>query len=535
MKHSLFAGAGSMLRFMLRRDRIRLTVWVLGISLFTISMAPYFADMYPTPESRAMMAVSMNNPAITLLFGPVYSPDNYHNGAMVAGFNLLFVAAIVAAMNIFLIARHTRQDEEIGRMEVIRSLPVGKLGSTASAMMLAVIANAVMTLLIGFGIAACGIEDAGFAGSMTFAAALGTVGLFFAALTSVCCQITANNQTAVGLSLAVMGGSYLLRGIGDSSGIKALIVTSPFGLAHLAEAYVSDIWWPILVILVAAVAVGALALHLGTIRDLGAGLLPARPGRKTASPLLNSPLGLSVRLLRSSAITWTIIVLVLCAVFGSLFGDLETLIGDNEMMAAFFAKADFTIVEEFLTLLTALIAMTSAVPSVSFLMKLRGEEKHGYTEHLLARSVEKGRMFAGNFALATLSAVFLSIIGTISLWVIASATIDGVPELSVILTASLYYVPAVWVLVGLSAALIGLLPKATGIAYGYLGYCFIALFTVMMFGLPEWIERLSPFAYIPKIPLEDASPVAAVVLIGIAASMSAAGFVGYRKRDAVFF
>jgi ABC-2 type transport system permease protein len=298
---------------------------------------------------------------------------------------------------------------------------------------------------------------------------------------------------------------------------------------------VRNYWWPIFVILIASIAVSVLALYLGTVRDLGAGLLPARPGKRTASRMLNSPLGLSIRMLRGSVITWAIIVLVLCAVTGSLFGDLESLVGDNEMMAAFFAKADFTIVEEFLTLLTAIIAVISTVPSVSFLMKLRVEEKHGYTEHLLARSVDKGRMFAGNFGLAVLNAVLLSIIGTVSLWAIASATIDNVPALSTILLASFHYIPAIWVLVGLSAALIGLFPKATGIAYGYSSYCFIAMFTVMMFGLPEWIARLSPYAYVPQVPVESGSPVVAVVLIGISAALSVAGFMGYKKRDAVFY
>lgn len=535
MKQSLFSGTRESLRFMLRRDRIRLTVWVLAISILTIAMAPYYADMYPTAEARAMMAESMKNPAMALICGPVYSADNYHNGAMMSGFMLLFMAAIVAVMNIFLITRHTRQDEETGRMEVIRSLPVGKLGNAASAMLLAVIANIVMTLLIGLGITACGIEDMGFLGSMTFAAAMGAVGIFFAALTLVCCQLTANNRTAVGISIALAGASYLLRGIGDSGNIKVLTYTSPFGLAHLTEAYVSDYWWPIFTLLVAAALISILAFYLGSIRDLGAGLLPARPGKKTASPMLNSPFGLSVRLLRGSAVTWVVIVLVLCAVLGSLFGDLETLVADNEMMAAYFAKTDFTIIEEFLTLLMAVIAIISTIPSVSFLMKLRSEEKNGYTEHLLSRSVSRIGLFAGNFALAILNAVVLSVIGTVSLWAIASATIDGVPELSNMFMASLHYVPAVWLMVGLSAALIGIFPKATSVAYGYLGYCFLALFTVMMFGLPEWIGRLSPYAYVPQIPLEDASPVVAVVLIGITVVLSIAGFIGYRKRDAVFF
>ncbi|MGF7145637.1 ABC-2 type transport system permease protein [Anaerotaenia torta] len=534
MKQSLFTGAGHLLRFMLRRDRIRLVVWVLAISLFTILMAPYFTDTYPTAESRQMMAASMEGPAMVLLFGPVYSPDNYTNGAMFSNFLLLFMGAIVAVMNIRTIARHTRQDEELGRMEVIRSLPTGKLANMTAAILLSVIANVAMTLLISVGIPLFGIEDLGGAGSFNFAAALGVIGIFFAITTSLFCQLFSSNRTALSVSFSFAAATYLLRGIGDG-GIRALTVTSPFGMMHMTEAFVRNLWWPLVLLLGISVLLTAVAFSLGKMRDLGAGLIPARPGRKNAATLLSNSLGLSVRLLRGSVAAWALIVLVLCAVFGSLFGDLETLVGESEILASYFSHADFTIVEEFLTLLTVLIAMVSTVPAVSFLMKLRGEEKEGHAEHIISRSVSRNALLAGYFAIALVVSAALTVIGMLSLWGIASVTIEEVPTLAVFFQASLHYIPAIWTLIGLSTALVGIFPKATGVAFGYLGYCFFAMFTVMMFGMPEWIGTLSPYSYIPQIPLENANLGTAGILVATAAVLSIVGFVGYRKRDAMFY
>lgn len=534
MKQSNFTGTGSLLGFMLRRDRIRLLAWVFAISLFTILMAPYFTDAYPTFEARQMMAESMEGPAMVLLFGPVYSAENYHNGAMMSNFILLFMAGIIAVMNIFLITRHTRQDEELGRMEVIRSLPTGKLSNMMAALLLAGIANIGMMLLIGFGIPLFGIEDMDFAGSINFAAALGAGGLFFAAITSLFCQLTTNNRTALGISFAFTGATYILRGIGDG-GLRALTITSPFGLMHMTEAFVSNFWWPIFLLLGLSVLLVILAFHFGRIRDLGAGLIPVKPGRRDASGFLSNPFGLSVRLLRGSAITWMVVILVLCSVFGSLFGDLETLVGESEMLAAYFAQTDFTIVEEFLTLLMAFVAMASTVPAVIFLLKLRSEDKSGHTEHILSRSVSRTTLLMGNFILSLAISALLMVFGTLSLWGIASATINEVPTLGTFFQASFSYLPAIWTIVGLTTALIGIFPKGAGVIYGYLGYCFFVLFTVMVFDFPQWLETLSPYAYVPRIPVENFNWGTTVILSILTVVFSIVGFISFGKRDAVFY
>lgn len=156
MTYELFSGSGKLTRFILRRDRMSILLWLMGIIGFTLLLVPILNNLYSTDEELAVIAQTMQNPAMVALIGPVYGVDNYTNGAMYANMMVLITAIIVAVMNIFLVTRHTRQDEELGRMEVVRSLPVGRLSKLTATLLTAVLINAVLMLAIGFGITAFG-------------------------------------------------------------------------------------------------------------------------------------------------------------------------------------------------------------------------------------------------------------------------------------------------------------------------------------------------------------------------------------------
>lgn len=74
----------------------------------------------------------MRNPAVTAMFGHGYGLDNYTFGAIMAHQMLLFTALAVAIMSILTVIRHTRGDEDSGRIEMLRSLPVGRLSNLSA-------------------------------------------------------------------------------------------------------------------------------------------------------------------------------------------------------------------------------------------------------------------------------------------------------------------------------------------------------------------------------------------------------------------
>src|SRR5690606_38458527 len=161
-----------------RRDRVRLPLWILGIVFFTFIIPSAVLDLYPSEEDRDIMAETMNNPAIVAMAGPA-DFENYKIGVMTAHQMLIFTAIVVGLMSILLVTRHTRADEEDGRIELVRSLPVGRLSNLHATIIVYVVTFILLALIIGLGLFALNIESMDLEGSLLYGAVLGATGIFF--------------------------------------------------------------------------------------------------------------------------------------------------------------------------------------------------------------------------------------------------------------------------------------------------------------------------------------------------------------------
>ena len=50
---------------------------------------------------------------------------------------------------------------------------------------------------------------------------------------------------------------------------------------------------------------------------------------------------------------------------------------------------------------------------------------------------------------------------------------------------------------------------------------------------PAWVQDLSPFSWVPAVPVEAWTPGSAAGLLAVAAVLLAAGFAAFRRRDLV--
>lgn len=129
----------------------------------------------------------------------------------------------------------------------------------------------------------------------------------------------------------------------------------------------------------AAIAILAFALYLNSIRDLEAGFIPAKPGRKTASAFLQSPLGLALRLQRGTIIGWAAAMFILGASYGSVLGDLETYLESMDLIREMLIDvAGFSLTEQFLPMLMAVISMVAAIPVLLMVLKVQVEENKNH-------------------------------------------------------------------------------------------------------------------------------------------------------------
>lgn len=530
MATQLMAKVAQLSVFIIRLDRIRLSLWLLGLSFFTLIVPMSFSGLYGSQQERDGMAQTMANPAMTAMVGPG-NLENYTLGAMTAHQMLLMTAVVVGLMSILLVSRHTRADEEEGRLEMIRSLPAGKLSYLNAAIFVIAGTCAVLALINGLGLYALSLEGMDLEGSLLYGAALGAAGLFFAGVTAVFAQLSNNSRGTVGYSIAFLLGSYLVRAMTDITD-ESLSWISPLSWVTKAEVYSENNWLPIILMVLASLLLFITANYLNAIRDLESGFFPSRPGRRHASRFLQSPLGLTLRLQKTGIIAWAIGMYVLGASYGSVLGDLESFFSNNEIMKELLKPEEgLTLTEQFIPMLMIVISLLATVPPVMAMNKLRGEEKKERIVHMLGRAVARTKFLGSYLLVAVLNGFFMLSLAAIGLWSAGTASVDGGLSFSMIYGAALSYYPAMLVMIGASVFLIGIWPKMTNLVWLYIFYSFVVLYFGSLFQFSEWVGSISPFGHVPQAPIEDFSFLPLLLLTVVAISLIIIGFIGFNKRD----
>jgi ABC-2 type transport system permease protein len=284
---------------------------------------------------------------------------------------------------------------------------------------------------------------------------------------------------------------------------------------------------PVIVTAMLGVVAAALAIH----RDVGGGLIPPRPGPSTASPRLRSALALAFRLQRGSVIGWTAGLFVLGAVYGSVANDIEDFVGDNEAIADILARAGGDLTESFLATALLILALVGSGFSLQAALRLHAEETGIRAEPVLATPVSRSQWVAGHLAVAVAGTVAVLAGGGLGLGITYGIASDDLGQIPRMVAASLTYVPAVAVLIGIAIVLFGVAPGAVAAAWAGLG----AVLAIGMLGellnLPGWVRGLSPFEQTPQVPADDVAVVPLLVLAAIATAFIVTGFVGFRRRD----
>lgn len=554
-----FGNSMLLTRFVLRREKFIALAWVGLLALVVVGVVPVIEQMYGGTDELVEM---LDMPALVFMVGPNYAAAQPGFGPLFTTFMLLFTALTVGIMNIFLITRYTRADEERGRYEVIRSLPLGRLSGLNAALITAVIVNAAVALVIGLGLWAIGDYTMDFHGSVLWGVSLGATGLVFAAITAFFSQLSSNTRGVNGYSFALLAAMYIVRAPGDMNpDLEILSLISPLGLVLRTQAYIENNWWPIWILLGIAVAISALAFKFNSVRDIDQGIIHARAGRSHGSFLMRSTYGLTFKLLRGSLFAWLVGMFVLAATYGSILGGIDEFIAGNDMyqqlifgphaieflegltpeetaaaMHAAVNAAGFTLPQLFSGMITNIMGIVVIAPVVIFALRAKSEEKDIRAESVLATKVCRNKYLAGFVGFAFIAAVLIQIAQALGMYSAAIVFLDDPAQLGLgfLIQANLMYVPALWVMIGLTVFLIGFLPKATGVVWGYFGFIFLVMFFGRLGAFPDWLSLLSPFEFVPILPLAPGENIAVLplaVLTGISAMLTAAGFVFYNKRD----
>jgi ABC-2 type transport system permease protein len=527
---SSLQGTWKLLRFLLRRDRVRLPVWVFAIGGSILGSVASFATTYPTAADRQARAAVLSSGIARLFVGPGYGSTHYTYGAMTANELLPSAAIAVALMSVFLVVRHTRAEEESGRAELIRATAVGRHAQSAAALIEVGAAHVVLFAILAAGLPAS-LEGLSVTGSVAFAAALLAVGLVFAAGAAVVAQLTTTARSAVGLSAIVLGVLYLLRAIGDMTG-TALAWFSPFGWATELRSYVAERWWPLGLAAAATAAAVAAAVRIAARRDLGAGIVGDRPGHGSASRRLGIPVGLALRLQRASVLAWAASTFLLGLLYGSIARDAGTFYDEVSSLRDYVArvgKADP--VDQFLALSTFISAMIAVGFAIQSTLRLRTEEASHRAEPVLTASVSRPRWMASHLVVALAGSAALLLAVGVGFGVGAAIGLSDAGAIPRMIGAAFVYLPALWVFVGVAALLFGIAPRLAVATWGlFAGLIFVGSLGPLL-KLPQWTFQLSPLEHVPRLPVARFDLIPELVLTALAAALIAVGLGAFRRRD----
>lgn len=526
-------GLGYLLRFMLRRDAVRLVVWSSSILAFCVYYVVAIDAVYPTAEDRQNRAVSMSNPGGILLGGPGYGLDNYTVGAMFVNEMSLWLMVFLTTMNILQIIRNTCVEEESGRAELVRALPVGRYTASVAAFLVVGIADAVVALvgsvlLISVGHLA--IPD-----TVTMMAGLMLTALVFGGVATLTCQLTVHSGGASGMAFAALGAAALIRGIGDIQQPhgSSLSWLSPIAWTQQTRAYVDLRLWPLGVSVVAIVVVLALGALLATRRELGGALLPERPGPAEATANLANPFALALRQQRTALLCWLGGCAVTFGLAGMFLGGdgtdaLESIAEQNSLTKLIFGDDPLGAFLAIMMLHNALVVMVFAIAGV---LRVKPEEDEGRLALSLSHSASRTRVLLSHIAVVALGAFLLLFVGgELSLW--TGAHLSGADVgLDTLLTSGGAFALGIAVTITFTAALFAWIPRATPLAWVLFGVVVVESFFGAFLNLPDPIKGLSPFWWVGDYPSTPIQPTHLAGLAVVAVALLALAVLGFRRRD----
>jgi len=528
---SSLIGTGQLVRLALRRDRILAPLWVIVFTLVTASSASATTSVYPTAQSRINAANSINEtPSLVAVYGKIYDATSL--GAVSLYKLVAFGSALVGVFAIVMLVRHTRQEEEAGRLELVGAGVAGRRAALTAALLVVTATNLVLGATSALALASNGLP---LTGSLVFGLAWAGNGIAFAAVAAVAVQLTTSARTASGIGMATLGASYVLRAIGDTSSSHGpwwLSWLSPIGWAQQLRPFAGNRWSVLGITSVFTIMLLVTAYQLASRRDLGAGLLADRPGRGTASRSLRTSLALALRLQRGLLVAW----LTAFAVLGIVVGNISTNLG--HLLDSQAAKDLITrlggqrgLSDAFVAVELAFGAVIASAYGVQAILRLYSEETSLHAEQVLATAVGRVRFALSHLVLALGGTALLMLAMGVGAGIGGSRAGDTRHQLGRLVSAALVQLPAIWLLVGVAVVCFGLLPQPAPAAWGMLVSLFLVEIVGPVLRLPQWTLDVSPFVDTPHLPGGSMQVTPLVWLSGLAVGLIGAGLVAFRRRD----
>ncbi|MGP5097113.1 ABC transporter permease [Brachybacterium alimentarium] len=527
---SPLTGLGGLLRLYGRISRRQIIIWVLAIGLSVAASVAAMKGVYPDQQALDARAALLENPSAVMMTGPAFALDHYTFWAMVANELLLYVLVAVAIMSILLMVRHTRAEEEAGRLELVRALPVGRSAPPTAALLLVALANAGVGVSVVLGLLVTGgpLVD-----SLAVGLATALTGMVFGGVAALTAQVTEHAGSASGLALGAAAVAFMVRGIGDVVDAQGSWLSwfSPFAWAQQTRLFVDLRWWPLAVTLAAILVLLGLAAVLSRRRDVGAGLRPAAHGPATATRSLPDPAGLAVRLVTPMMVAWAVGLFLFAIAFGSLANSLQDMVSEIPAVGDMVPLDLDDLTTSFAAYVLQMLAIGPLGLIVAGILRLRTEEQEGRLAGILMAGSSRTSTAVRWVLVVALSTTVVQLLLGLGLGIGLLQATGETSWLAVMPLAALASLPAIALAGAVTVALYGLRLRLAGVAWLLVIWTAIDTFLGDLLDLPDVVRSISPLRHVPLVPDADLDVSALAGMSVLAVLLVLVGLWGLRRRD----
>lgn len=519
----------------LKQDWKKIIFWIIGIGLFSAGFVPAFENLY-SGQSLIGMYETLQNPAMTSMIGPtpIQTAADYTIGAVYTHNMLLFCglfAMIIASLHV---VGHTRKEEDLGRMELVRPFQIGRQANSLATMSETIIINGLLALFISVVMMNFNISTITTEGAFLFGTSIGMAGIIGAGIALVMAQIMPTSSSATGASIGIIGLLYIVRSGTDVSNAD-LSMFNPMGWTYLTYPFTENNWIPIIFALIFSgiLIVTAFALEGG--RDMGAGYLSEKAGRAYATKSLLSVRGLFIKINKGIIISWLIAFAILGAAYGSIYGDMQSFLSGSEMIKQMFTQSGFSPEESFTsTIMIVMTGLVSILP-IAIVNKLFTEESRLHLSQLYATKVTRRHLYWTNIGLAIATGIIGTLLAVSGLGGTAISAMGDHTSMTFgnFLSAGYNLFPSILFFTGLAGLALGWAPKLGKIVYAYLGYSFLLNYFGGILDLPDGFSKTAIQSWIPRMPMEEFDGSKFITITMISIVLLVIGYLGYKRRDMV--
>ena len=503
--------------------------WMIAVIMLVVSSLTAFENLFSTPDARQSLSQTIgSNPALNLIFG-VPTDLNTAEG-FTAWRSAVLGAFLSGLMATFAVVKLTRDKEDSGEAELLRSNVVGRYSFLLVSQMVVLTLGALLALYTAFiAILAGGAPYE----SLLLGLSMMAASVMFGTVAAVMSQLGSHARTVSSYSISILGLSYLLRGFADTVEEASWLANlSPLGWIQKIDISTTNALWPFWIFAAFSLALLVLALILNSIRDYGQGLIADSPGRERAS-LAKTAWGLTFKLNRGSFISWTLAFIFVGGMFGYIATSVEDTLGSGSAIQNLVAAGGdlslSALVLEFLKTLFSILGIIAAVFGVQVIFRLYSEEMNDRVAPLLAGKITRFS-FLSSYNLSALIApsIALVVAGT------AVAVVSGIAELDIsqadVFTQMLLIIPPTLLLISIGILGVGLAPKIRALAWLAIGISFALTILGPLLELEDRIMAISPYWHVESAGSE-LQYTQTLVMLGLSSLLIFISYIGFRRRD----